>query len=130
MTQHWRKQYPPRCPKHGVDMVLKRTKKFCYPNSGGPRRFWACPEWEASGCDWKCSAHPDGTPASSPASPELRMERHNTHLAMDRYMEAAGISRDMMYEELGKWLGVEDPHIGFADLDDCLLVQDMLKGSI
>lgn len=104
-----------------------KTKKFRYPKSGEPRKFWTCPHWEDQGCEFKCGAHPDGKPSSTPATPELAAARRATHRMMDAFMESEGIDSESMYEMISGWLGVEDAHIGYTELDDCLVVQCMIR---
>lgn len=69
-------QLKPKCPKCGSRMILKETERYTYP-SGRPRKFFSCSRYPQ--CDGILAAHPNGTPASTPADWQTRQLRILTH---------------------------------------------------
>lgn len=66
----------PKCPKCGSRMILRETDKYRYP-SGRPRKFFSCSRYPQ--CNGILAAHPNGTPASTPADWQTRQLRILAH---------------------------------------------------
>lgn len=87
--------------------------------------FYGCTNWPE--CDGLIGCHP-GTevPLGKPASKAVRQARVRAHKALDALWQPMGGERrkyrDAAYRFLAEELGVNDPHIGEMDGDDCEFV--------
>ncbi len=111
-----------KCPDCGSEMVLRQSR-FKYPD-GTRRRFWGCSEFPR--CRGSHGAHPDGRPLGVPLSARDKAFRIETHDAMDRWMDRAGVDRRTAYSILSNRLGFE-LHIGELDAVECQALTELLN---
>ena len=106
------------CPYCKIPMVLRRTKKYTYPN-GDPRLFYGCPAWPQ--CDAVHGAHPNGEPLGVPADERTKRARIKAHSAFDALWKRKDMRRNDAYEWLAGRLGLkrDDCHVGMFDFDMC-----------
>jgi ssDNA-binding Zn-finger/Zn-ribbon topoisomerase 1 len=113
------------CPDCGAKMVLRETKKFLYPNSGNPRKFYGCSRWPS--CNATHGAHPDGRPLGRPGDAETKALRSQCHALINE--ACTETPKSTLYSELEELLGLGrgEVHFGNMNKEDCQKVIEYIN---
>ena len=97
-----------------------------YRNKDGSRkRYWCCLRFPE--CKGSVGAHPNGKPLGYIADPETKKSRIAAHNAMDPLWKHGGMNRSDLYVLIAKELGIAELHIGFADIELCRRVEEVVR---
>jgi predicted RNA-binding Zn-ribbon protein involved in translation (DUF1610 family) len=119
-----------KCPDCGAEMILRETKKFIYPNSKKPRKFYGCSRYPE--CKATHGAHPDGKPLGTPGDSETKLHRRQVHIKMDEILSLTGWSKGEYYSWVAERLGWPEPsvHAGGMNIDQCKAVVAVISEEI